>query len=342
MQRQSAGGRSRAGLFLAGSIVLALLASFIVFNMIRKTKMAAEEAAQKSDQVNVVVARRDLFMGNQIPEDAIALQALPVGAVPEEGVFHTLADVTNRTPKERILGNEIIREERLANAQAGVGLNAIISPGKRAMTLVTDTEQAVAGLVQAGNYVDVIVAIKPEDPAQTGAKWVSETIIQGIKVLAVGGSLNPTPTPSTTTTKSTEKDADGKPKEPKPAPSTVQDPNMARKLKPSITLEVSPEEAEKLALAQSQGDIYVTLRSDTDIVQFPTDGFVTVNTLIGRPVEAPAAAAPPKPDRPAAAAPAPAAEPAPTATVIQGSKSTEYVLGGGGAQAQDNKSRKNH
>lgn len=339
MQRQQAGGRTRAGIFLVGSILLALLASFIVFNMIRKTKQAAEKAAEAADVVEVVVATRDLYMGSPITDLDVEVRKLPIDAVPEEGVFHKLDDLITRTPREHILGNEIIREERLAKPEAGIGLNAIIKPGKRAMTVMTDTEQAIAGLLQPGNYVDIIVAIKPEDPSAAGAKWVSDTILQEVRVLAVGGQLNP---PAAKPRSKAEADAKEKGKATeKPAASAANDPNMTRKLKPSITLEVTPEEAEKLALAETQGEVYVTLRSDTDILTVEDRPVVTITGMIGLPTAAPQASAPPKPDRPAAAA---AAAPPPeiNATVVSGSSSTTYVIDeGGDAKAKDNKRGKN-
>ena len=56
------------------------------------------------------------------------------------------------------------------------------------MTVETDTASGLAGMLQPGNYVDVIVTIRPDD-ANLEAKWVTETILQGIRVLAVGDSL---------------------------------------------------------------------------------------------------------------------------------------------------------
>lgn len=335
MQRQSAGGRTRAGIFFVGSVLLAVLAAAIVLTIINRTKEAAEKAAQATDTTNVVVALHDLYMGVQITEQDVELVPIPESAIVEGDVFHDLKEVVNRTPRERILASEIIRGERLADKGAGIGLNAIITPGRRAMTVITDTQQAIAGLLQAGNYVDIIVAIKPEDPNAAGAKWVSETILQQVRVLAVGGQMNSPTRPRP------EKDATGKDKEKgSKAPSQEsQDPKLQAKLKPSITLELLPEEAEKLALAQSQGDLYIALRSDTDNLTLAGDAPATVASLIGLKVQPPAPAAPPpKPDRPAAPKAAPEPE-APKATVISGSGTTEYVIGAGGAEAQSGKKK---
>jgi pilus assembly protein CpaB len=217
--------------------------------------------------------------------------------------------VLGRTPRERILANEPIREERLASATAGVGLNAIVTPGKRAMTVATDTETAVAGLLQAGNFVDVIVTIKPEDPTAVGAKYVAETILQEIKILAVGSNLG-----GNSAKEEEAKDAKKK-KE------------ASKKMKPSITVELTPEEAEKLALAQTRGEIHVVLRSDIDILQIDSQGLTTTSQLIGFDAEQkdPTPIQRRKDGPPAAAAPV-----VPKAEVIQGASKTEVSFGADG------------
>lgn len=263
MQRQQSGGRTRALIFLVGSLLLAFVAASIVFSVIRKSQNQIKEAQKPKDTITVVVAVRDLYMGLPIaPEDVVLRNVIP-DMVPQDEIFNTLDEVLGRTPRERILANESVRVERLASANAGVGLNAIVTPGKRAMTVATNTETAVAGLLQAGNFVDVIVTIKPEDPTAFGAKFVSDTILQEIKVLAVGSSLGG----------NAAKEAEAKDAKKTKGANT--------KLKPSITVELTPEEAEKLALAQSQGDIHVTLRSDIDILQIDSQGVTTTDRLIG-------------------------------------------------------------
>lgn len=297
MQRQQAGGRTRAFIFLGGSIVLAGLAALLVIRVMQKSAQQVAEAAKPRETADVVVAVRDLYMGLPItPEDVTVRQVAP-DMIPRDETFMQLTDVLGRTPRERILANECVREERLARPDAGVGLNAIVTPGKRAMTVATDTETAVAGLLQAGNYIDVIVTIAPEDPAAVGAKWVTETILQGIKVLAVGSSLDADAQATTEVDKSGHARAS----------------NQTRNLKPSITLELTLEEAERLAQAVARGDLHVVLRSDIDILQTTANGAVTTESLIGIDPKKPAN------DHPRNDAPIPDG---PKATVIQGGNSS--------------------
>lgn len=328
MQRQQNPGRTRAGLFLVGSLLLALVAAGLVFRIIKKNQDQLREAQRPADTVDVIVAARDLLVGMPISEDDVAVMQLAPGVIPEGSTFSTLEDVVGRTPRERILASEPIRDERIARPDAGIGLNAIVQPGKRAMTVATNTEDAVAGLLQPGNYVDIIVTIKPEDPMAANAKWVTDTILQSIRVLAVGGSLND-PLVKPVAEKKVVNTAEGKKVEVKKKDGKD---TTARRLKPSITLEVTPDEAEKLALAVAQGDIYVVLRSDIDTMQYADNGVKTSTTLIGMP----AAAAPARP----VTVSAPTTPTGPTAVVIQGSSRTNVQFTDQGTSESGDKKKK--
>ena len=266
MARQQTGGRSKAVLFLVASLVAAGAVSLAVYQTLQRFKAEADHAREeRADLVEVVVAARDLYMGLPIipEEDLIVKKVLP-DTVPAEFVFGDPSELLNRTPRERIYQGEIVRDERLASQQEGIGLNAIITPGRRAMTIETDTESGLAGLLQPNNYVDVIVTIKPDDTTATNAKWVTETILQTVRVLAVGSQLS----------RRAAEEEDSKSAKKKAASNT-------RRERPSVTLELTLEEAEKLALASSKGDLHLVLRSDVDIVQQETGSPVTTASLMG-------------------------------------------------------------
>jgi pilus assembly protein CpaB len=322
MQRQQSGGRTRALLFLAGSVLLGLVAVVVVWTTIAQFQKQAQEARQRGEDVKVIVAIRDLYMGLPIGPDDVIERDINPDMIDKDHTFASLQDVLGRTPRERILANEVVREERLARPDAGIGLNAIIRPGQRAMTIATDTETAVAGLLQSNNYVDIIVTIRPEDPNAVGGKWVSETILQGIRVLAVGSNLGGN---------------EAKEQEKKDSKKGSSSSSQVR-YKPSITLEVTPEEAEKLALADSQGDVHVVLRSDIDILQFQGNGPTTTSAIIGYEPRRPGQPEARGDSRPAVAAsptaPAIDTPPPPTAEIISGSKSNTIEFGPNGGTTQ--------
>lgn len=319
MPRSSSGGRTRAVIFLVASLLLAGLAAMLVVSVWRKSQLRVAEAERPKETVEVIVAIRELYMGLPItPDDVVVRDMLPEMVPPEvrDVTYAKLEDILGRTPRERILMNEVIRKERLADPNAGIGLNAIITPGRRAMTIATNTETAVAGLVQAGNFIDVIVTIKPDDPSLVGAKWVTQTILQEIKVLAVGSSLKGAESHTSAV------DEKGKPL---PTRKSAADPSK-RSLKPSITLEVTPEEAESLAMATSRGEIMVVLRSDIDSLQIDSHGLVTAQTLIGFTPGAEAPAPNPNPI-PRRTEPVAAAKPEqPKAEVISGGSKIDVTF----------------
>lgn len=254
MARQQSSPRSRTALYLAAALVAAAITAAVVAQVVKAYQQQLESQAARPQTVDTVVAVRDLYMGIPITQEDVALRQLAPEMVPTESAFQSVDEVVGRTPRERILANELLRTERLARRDAGIGLNAIVTPGKRAMAIEVNTESGVAGFLQPNNFVDVIVTIKPDDDA-VDVKWVTETILQGIKVLAVDSNLG-----------------NNEEQEKK---------NRTQRMRPSVTLEVTLEEAEKLALASSKGELHLVLRSDVDITQVEDHGPMVINNIIG-------------------------------------------------------------
>ncbi|MCB9762712.1 MAG: Flp pilus assembly protein CpaB [Alphaproteobacteria bacterium] len=298
------------------SLIAAVIAAVLVVQLLKRTSRQLEEARKPPETVDVVVATRNLYMGLPIQEGDVAIRALAPEMVPADVVFTDVDMAVGRTPKERILANEIVRSERLARREAGIGLNAIITPGKRAVSIAVKAEEAVAGFIQPLNYVDVIVVIRPDDKS-VNAKAVSKTLLQGVKVLAVGASLGgPQP----------EDDPDAKPKK-RASSGQV-------KGRRTVTLEVTLEEAESIALAAAKGDISLALRADIDITQVETHG-ATADALIGLDTKTEA----PKRITTMARKNASTEPPKVGAQVITGSETTELVIGEDGKVEEADKRR---
>jgi pilus assembly protein CpaB len=282
--------RTRAVAFLVGSLLLGVLAVGLVVTAMRRTERRALESAAgivggaggdgsplPEGVVELVVAVRDLYVGVPVTDADVGVRRFAAIVAPKTGTFRAVKDVVGRTPRERILADEVLRGERLANAEAGVGLNAVLAPGRRGITIATDTETGLAGLVQPGNHVDVIVTIPPDDPSAVGARWVTETILQNVKVLAVGASLDAEQAVAATAGTPATDAKSG-------APSTGSAPrtrSSAPRQKPSLTLEVDPVQAEKLSMALKRGEIRVALRSDLDREQTYQEGMVTASRILG-------------------------------------------------------------
>jgi pilus assembly protein CpaB len=208
-----------------------------------QSELNKAEAPVELDQV--MVAAKDMWQGKTIEDTDLAMTELPPEYVPEE-VLKTPEQAVGRVPRERILEHEFIRNERLADPAAGIGLNAIIPRGMRAMSINITDGSAVSGFLNPGNYVDVLVTIEGEDdkPAET------VTLLQAVTVLAVNNRLG---------------DVDGE--------------VLEQNSKPSVTLAVTPDLAEKLTHAVAQGSVTLTLRNDIDVTQVETHGALVSNLL---------------------------------------------------------------
>ena len=183
--------------------------------------------AVAADEVMVVVAARDLHVGIAIAEgDLYAVQNR--GDLPS-GVFVAPDDVVGRVPRERILANEPVRGERLAELSAGVGLNALVPRYMRAITVGIGPDGVLDGALGPGRRVDVAVtfALVEGDPPETFP------LLEGVPVLAVypGGS----------------EEAQG----------------MRWDRAPAVALLATPDQAEVLTHAENVGRITLSLRDDS-------------------------------------------------------------------------------
>lgn len=246
MARRRTGGRARAAMFLLASLAFAVAFTFVVFKLIRGYQDELEKAQQVDDTRDVVVSAKDLHQGQTLTEEDLRVEKVRPAFVPET-TFQYREDVIGRVPRERILQGEFIREERLADPESGVGLNAIIPRGMRAVSINITDGSAVSGFLNPGNYVDVLVTLQGTDKTEK-----TITLIQACYVLAVddrlGGDYGPRRTEGS--------------------------------VRPSVTLAVTPEQAEKLAHAHIKGDVTLTLRNDIDVTQVETHG-ATASRLIG-------------------------------------------------------------
>lgn len=313
MARQQSSSRNRTALYLVAAVIAAALTAAVVAQVVQAYQKQVEAANARPDAIRTVVAVRDLYMGLPITQEDVTIKEVSSDVVPIDQAFQSIDEVVGRTPRERILASEVIRFERLARRDAGIGLNAIVTPGKRAMTVAVDTESGVAGFLQPNNFVDVIVTIRPDDDA-IEENWLTETILQGVKVLAVDASMT----------------SNAEAEEEKKSARSSQ-----RKLKPSVTLEITLEEAEKLALASSKGDLHLVLRSDVDISPVETNGAIVINDMLGINGEEPT----PETRRIVRKATGPT-PPASTVEVIQGSDRSQTDFDAQGNQIEGSGKRR--
>ena len=270
-----------------GLFVLAVLASLAA------AVYAANWVAQRGslDADKVVVAATDIPLGGKILPNMLNTVDWPRGSIPD-GSFHDMQQLQDRVVKVGVLRGEAVLEGKLAPVGTKGGLAAVIAPGKRAMTVRVNDVVGVAGFALPGNYVDVVVNAQQEQAGKMeDSRQISKTVLENVLVLAVAQ----------------EADRD----ETKP------------KVVSAVTLELSPEDAEKLDLARSVGNLSLVLRNQIDKDPTSTVG-ITKHQLFGTPDPVPApvkVAAPAKPVM-QRARPIPQASTATCVEVIQGGTRT--------------------
>jgi len=224
--------RKPANIFLLAIIVGALSAAMIYRHL--KTMNMEVEAARAAGQhpvTDVVVARDTISIGTRVSPDSLKVVTWPADALPE-GAVHDPQEVVGGIARTTIGKNQPVAKTELIAQGAGL-LPLMIDEGMRAMSVKVDSVTGVSGFITPNSHVDVIVA------ATRGEKndMRSRVIMQNIRVLATGTIIE---------------QKDGKPVE-----------------VPTVTLLVTPEQAETLTLATRYDSVRLALRNyrDEELVQ---------------------------------------------------------------------------
>lgn len=196
----------------------------------------------------VVVAAVDIELGSRITPQMLSVVDWPSGSMPA-GAINDASMLNERVTKVSLQRGEPVLEGKLAPVGTRGGLSAVIAEGKRAMTVRVNDVVGVAGFALPGNYVDVMVNTQRQANGRNeDNKQISKTVLEHVLVLAVAQEAG--------------RD-DTKPK-----------------VVSAVTLELSPEDAEKLDLARSVGSLSLVLRNQVDKAPVATAG-ITKEQLFG-------------------------------------------------------------
>ncbi|MBS1853149.1 MAG: Flp pilus assembly protein CpaB [Acidobacteria bacterium] len=219
---------NRTRLIFIGVIALALgaLVSAAVYKNLQSRSAGAAQPG-----IEVVVAASDIAVGERIEEKSIRLARFPEGDLPPNAI-RDKSRVIGRGAVLPMYRGEFVLPNKLAGENAGSGLPALIPPGMRAMSVRVNEVVAVAGFVQPGTRVDVLLTGNPSG----GDEQQTTTVLKNVLVIATGQKLER---------------------------STAGEAQMAA----VITLLVSPDDAQKLTLASTQGRIQLALRNPLDTNQ---------------------------------------------------------------------------
>jgi pilus assembly protein CpaB len=234
---------ARLALVLAVALGAAGAASFVVYRVVSSIPVREIEVAS----LQAVVAAKAIPVGTLLTRDHVKLVPWPARN-PVPGSFTSIDGVVNRGAIAEVAENEPLTEHKLAPLGAGGGLPPTIPEGMRAISVRTNEVVGVAGFVIPGTRVDVLVTLKQHS---TQSEPVSRAVVSNVQVLTAGTRFD-----------QEKARADGK-----PIPSTV------------VTLLVTPDDAERISLAASEGQITLTLRNPLDVARTTTNGVRMANLL---------------------------------------------------------------
>ncbi len=225
------------GLRMKNVKAIGLLLAALVLGLVAAV-YAASWASRQSDAAatRVVVAAVDVELGTRLTPEMLTLVDWPTGAVPA-GAFASLEALQGRVLRVGVLRGDALVERKLAPAGAQGGLSAVITQGKRAMTVRVNDVVGVAGFALPGTFVDVMVNTQR---GRGDDGHISKTVLEQVLVLAVAQEASRDET----------------------QPKVVS----------AVTLELTPQDAEKLDLARSVGTLSLVLRNQVDRQRVSTVG----------------------------------------------------------------------
>jgi len=283
--------RNRIFAVLAVAILAGGGLALATYNAMNKGNNPAVQATKTQP---VVVANADLSLGAELKLEDLKVSHFPDGQAPE-GAFVRPDEIVGRGVIVSIVKNEPILPAKLASKEAGSGLPPVIPEGMRAVSVRVNEVIGVAGYVLPGTRVDVLATASPTN---NPIDMTTKVVLANVQVLTAG-------------TRMEQDQKDGKPMQ-----VTV------------VTMSVTPEQAERLALASTECKIQLALRNPLDQSSPATPG-IRPAVLLGftkgaTPVQT-TASAKPKPGQAVTVASSPAPF-VPTVEMIRGDvRKTEVI-----------------
>ena len=226
------------------ALVAGGVAAFLVSRQVPSSPAVREVEVGKA---TMVIAAYNLPLGTRLTRDNVRVVPWP-SVTPIVGSFSSVDQVVDRGLISNVVTNEPLTESKLAPGNAGSGLPPAIPKGMRAVSVRVNEVIGVAGFVVPGTRVDVMVTLRRENERDS----MSRVVVSDVQVLTAGTRYDQ------------EKARDGQ-----PIPTSV------------VTLLVTPPDAERIALAATEGQIMLTLRNPMDRKPTETNGIRT-GALLGQ------------------------------------------------------------
>lgn len=210
-------------LIFGAAILFGVLAVFLANLWLTGQTGTTQTARQDTMPLTeIVIASQDIDVGTRLTGEKLTLAQWPKANVPK-GAFKKMEEVEDRVAITRLVAGEPLLKAELAEVGSGAGLAALIPEGYRAMSIKVNEVIGVSGFIQPNSYVDII-GVQQEDNRQT-----AKIILKKIKVLAI-------------------------------AQETYNKEGKAKVVR-TVTLQIKPEDSEKLALQTREGSIHLVMRN---------------------------------------------------------------------------------
>ncbi len=246
---------------LSLSVLMALVGSFFVYSYVSEKEEQAKR--QFGTEVLVLKAKRDIKEQESINETLLELSLIPKKFVEPAAVYFEKREEDKETARSLrglvgtvamvpVKKGEQITYNKITEPSIRTGLSPQVAPGKRAVAISVSETSGVGKLVKPGDRVDLIAII---DMGGGKENRIAKTFLQDVVVLAVGRNV------TNNAARIIEADAvNGQPK----TRSLTEDFSFS-----SVTLEVDPVDAQKLALVMAGGEnsLSLSLRNNEDTEQ---------------------------------------------------------------------------
>jgi pilus assembly protein CpaB len=229
---------------LVAAVVLGLLAAWEVQHIAQGQK--GNGGDKNLNMAKVVVAKQDVPAGQELTSDDLTIGELATGTAASPNAYRDPVDLIGRVPTIPLIAGQAVTESLLAPKGSGSGLQALIPKGMRAITVEVDEFSSVAFYLTPGCHVDILHSMH-----DNSGESITKTIVQNVLITAVG--TRPDPNANT--------------------PAAVK----------SVTLLVTPHQAELVALASATGRPRFILRNSNDTISADDASGVTMTELMGSP-----------------------------------------------------------
>lgn len=237
---------------MAGMLGFGLLAALGAYRYIQE-RVEVERARLEvaHERVDVLVAARALQRGEAVSTTNLAVRSLPREVIPGGALSPSRIDAVQglRLQWPMQAGEPLLASAVFAAESAG--LSSRLRHGVRALTIAVDETNAISGLLQPGDRIDLLLSWRPAPAAGVSLPELTRTVMQDVVVIATGRNARAVP--------------------------AEEGPGRTFS---AITVEVDPEQAQKLVVAQRSGRLTAVLRNPSDR-ESHEDRLLDVHELMG-------------------------------------------------------------